>query len=612
MKRLSALVIATLIGLFALARSSDAVPIDALDPTRQWRVERIEISGNRAFSDGELKEVIVTRERPWYRFWEERPAFDPITFGTDIERLQRYYEARGYYDTSVAYDLDVDDERGLVAARVEIREGLPPVSIAAIDVEVAADPQDPKPPPLPEELPVKRGEPFGEAEYQQAEQVLRAAYLRRGHAHVKSERRAEVDLAERTARIRYSIEPGPVAAFGQTTVQGTETVAPELVSREVTYKAGETYSLDRIAETRDNIVALDLFSSVRIAPAETAGMPAVVPMEIQVAEKSHREVRIGLGYGTEDEFRAQLEWRHLNWLGGGRRLSVGAKYSSIALSGAVNFVQPHLFSPRTQGQASFSHELEKEETYNRNVTRVSPRLNHRFLPALTGFVGYRVEYNHLSDIAEATVQEVGGIRRKGILSGPSVGLLWNTSDDPFYPKRGEVVSLVVDHAGGPWGGKFNFYKITAEAKKYVEIGWQAVLAGRLKLGFADAIGSDKNYPLFERFYAGGEKSVRGYGRRRLGPLSASNDPLGGLSLLEGSLELRRPIWKELGGAVFLDFGQVSKRSFDLPADNLRFSSGFGLSYATPIGPLRLDVGFPFKKPPGDKPWQIHFSIGAFF
>jgi outer membrane translocation and assembly module TamA len=134
----------------------------------------------------------------------------------------------------------------------------------------------------------------------------------------------------------------------------------------------------------------------------------------------------------------------------------------------------------------------------------------------------------------------------------------------------------------------------------------------LKIGLADAIGAEDRYPLFERFFAGGEKSVRGYGRRRLGPLSAANDPLGGLSLIEGSLELRRPIWRELSGAVFVDFGQVSLRPFDVPIDNVQFSSGFGFSYATPIGPLRLDIGFPFNPPRGDRPWQIHFSVGAFF
>jgi outer membrane translocation and assembly module TamA len=106
--------------------------------------------------------------------------------------------------------------------------------------------------------------------------------------------------------------------------------------------------------------------------------------------------------------------------------------------------------------------------------------------------------------------------------------------------------------------------------------------------------------------------VRGYGRHRLGPISASDDPVGGRSLIEGSLELRRPLFANIGGALFLDFGQVSLRSFDLPVDDLRFALGFGVSYTTPIGPLRLDLGFPLKPPHGDQPWQVHFSIGQFF
>jgi outer membrane protein assembly factor BamA len=210
------------------------------------------------------------------------------------------------------------------------------------------------------------------------------------------------------------------------------------------------------------------------------------------------------------------------------------------------------------------------------------------------------------------VAALGGLRSSGLLSGPTLGLVWNTSDDPFTPKHGEIVSLALDQAGAIWGGQYGFYKITAEAKKYFDMGWQTVFASRLKLGVGDAIGAKKNFPLFERFYAGGEKSVRGYARRRLGPLSASNDPLGGLSLIEGSVELRRPIWKELNGAVFIDFGQVSTRRFDIPINNLQFSSGFGVSYSTPVGPLRLDIGFPFNPPPKDRSWQIHFSVGAYF
>lgn len=611
MKRLAKIFILALVGLPGLPHLAAAIVIDALDLSRQWRVERIEFSGNEKFSDGTLRAAIVTKERPWFRFWEERPVLDPTAFRTDLERLRRLYEANGYYETAVSHDLDIDPERAWVKVRIKVREGVP-VVVSDIDVQVTVKEPDRKPPPLPEELPIKRGEVFREQEYQKAEQVLRGSFLNQGYAHAHSQRKAEVGLDEHRARVFYGIQPGPLTFFGETEVKGTETIEPELVERELVYQSGEMYSLSKVLESREKILALDLFSAVRIAPAETQGAPVIVPMEVEVTEKPHREIKLSLGYSTEDQFRTQLEWRHLNWLGGGRRLSVLAKYSSIVATGAVQFTQPHFLSRNTRGIVNFAHDQETEETYLRNVTRLLPRVDHQFSKTLTGFIGYRVEYDQLNDVAAATSQALGEIRRKGLLTGPTAGLVWNTSDDPFYPKKGGVLSLHVEQAGAIWGGHFSFFKITAEAKKYIDIGWNTVLASRLKLGLADAIGAEKNLPLFERFYSGGEKSVRGYGRRRLGPLTAADDPLGGLSLVEGSLELRRPVWNELNGAVFVDFGQVSKRSFDPPVGNLQFSAGFGLSYSTPVGPIRLDIGFPFKPPRGDKPWQIHFSIGAYF
>ena len=600
--------------LAALSTFSDkasAVLLDALDPARPWRVQRIEFYGNKQFASDDLSAAIVIKERPWYRFWEDRPLFDPVTFEADLERLRRFYESRGYYGTEVTYDLNVITDDSLVAIRFDVHES-EPVLISTIDVEVRGEGPTQKPPPLPDSLPIKRGDIFNEADYQKAEQVLRSFLSNQGYAHVKSERKAEVDLERRQVQIRYAIEAGPVAQFGATEIKGTDTVEPEVISREVVYQAGEIYSLKKLLETREKLLALDLFSSVKVGAANTSGTPVVVPMEVEVAEKPHREIKIGVGYSTEEQFRGQFEWRHLNWLGGGRHLSLLAKYSSITVAGSVNFVQPHFLTPNTQGIANFGHEQEDEKTYLRNVTRFLPRLDHRFSPTLSSFVGYRVEYDKLNKVAPATVEALGGLRGSGMLSGPTLGLVWNTSDDPFNPKQGGIVSLALDQAGAIWGGQYSFYKITAEAKKYFDIGWQTVFASRLKLGAGDAIGAKKNFPLFERFYSGGEKSVRGYGRRRLGPLTASNDPLGGLSLIEGSLELRRPIWKELNGALFIDFGQVSTRRFDIPISDLQFSSGFGLSYATPVGPLRLDIGFPFKPPPKDRSWQIHFSVGAYF
>ena len=611
MKRLSKILLLVLAGVFSFSESALAVLVDALDPATQWKVARIEFSGNQKFPDDTLGAVIVTKERTWYRFWEERPAFDPVTFTADLERLRRFYEAEGYYAAVITYDLDTDREPELVRVQIKVHEG-EPVMISEIGVDVTVKEPAQKPPALPDELPVKRGEVFREVEYQQGEQTLRTSFLNSGYAHVQTQRKAEVNVDEHTARIHYGAQPGPVTFFGETEIKGADTVEPELILRELAYKQGEQYSLAKVAESREKLLGLDLFGTVRVGPAQTQGTPVILPMQVEVAEKAHREIKLALGYGTEDQFRTQLEWRHLNWLGGGRRLSAQVKYSSIVVTGAIELVQPHFFTPRTQGAVKVSHDQETEETYLRNVTRFSPRVNHRFSPAWTAFLGYRVEYDKLNKISTATREALGDIRRDGIVSGPLAGVVWNTSDDPFNPKRGHVVSLTLDQAGAIWGGQYSFYKITGEAKKYFDVGWSTVFATRLKLGLADAIGAEKNLPLFERYFSGGDKSVRGYGRRRLGPLDSGDDPIGGLSLVEGSFEFRRPLWKELSGALFLDFGQVSRRSFDLPFDNLRFSSGFGLAYSTPVGPVRLDLGFPFKPPRGDPSWQVHFSIGAYF
>jgi outer membrane protein assembly factor BamA len=239
-------------------------------------------------------------------------------------------------------------------------------------------------------------------------------------------------------------------------------------------------------------------------------------------------------------------------------------------------------------------------------------LERKFTEYLTGFLAYRLEYDQLTEVSDATAAVLEEFESNGMLSGLSTGLTWNTADDPFNPTRGWTLSFVGEQVGSFLGGRFDFYKLVGEAKGYYPLAEKTVLAARLKIGFAEPFNGSREVPLFERFYAGGSAGVRGYERHRLGPLSASDDPVGGRSLAEGSLELRQQFLEKLGGALFLDFGQVSLRSFDVPFDDLRFATGFGIRYATPVGPLRLDIGFPFRPPSGDRSWQIHFSIGQSF
>lgn len=588
-----------------------AVSLDDLDPERDWRVKEISITGNHVCSQRELLAAMLTKKRPWYLLWKERPLFDPVTFSTDIQRLEHFYEAHGYYERKVSYALTVDDPNVLVVIHITIEENLP-VTVAEVSVTPVAGALDRTGLPRPAQLPLQAGDIFTEAAYQEGEQIIRDFLLEYGHAYVETQRKAVVDLADDSARIEYTVQPGPQTVFGETRIEGTTDVDPQLVLRELSYRPGEPFSLQKIADSRQKILDLELFHAVNITPEQVQGKPNVVPMRVRVEEKPRRAIKLGLKYSTRDEFGAQVEWRDQNWFADGRQLSVLLQLASVNRRLGVTFLQPHFLTPQTRALLSLRQEQNDEDTFLLNTTRFQPRLEHRFSSTLSGFLGYRLEFAKLNNIAPTTIRALGGITRDGVLSGPSLGLVWNTTEDPFNPQAGGVLSLFADQAGAIWGSNFHFYKITIEARKYQRIGWQTMLAGRLKLGMVDTLGSKAEVPLFERLYGGGEKSVRGYGRRRLGPLSEADDPLGGRSLIEGSLELRRPLWRQLGGALFLDFGQVSLTSLDFPVDTLKFAAGVGFWYPTAVGPLRLDIGFPFDPPRGDQAWQLHFSIGQFF
>jgi outer membrane protein insertion porin family/translocation and assembly module TamA len=175
-----------------------------------------------------------------------------------------------------------------------------------------------------------------------------------------------------------------------------------------------------------------------------------------------------------------------------------------------------------------------------------------------------------------------------------------------------VVSLSLEQAGGPWQGHYTFYTVLLEAKRYFPIFWSQVIATRLRLGAGDGFGQSGDLPMFRRFFAGGINSTRGYERHRVGPLTSGDKPIGGRSLFEGNLELRSPLYGGLGGVLFFDAAIVDPDPFRYSVDDLQYGVGPGIRYQTPIGPIRLDIGFPLEAPASLPSWQIHFSIGQAF
>jgi len=580
-----------------------------LDPSNHYQLEKIDLSGEHAFSRDAVVSVMTTKERPWYQVWKPLPDFDTQTFTDDLAHIKRFYEAHGYYNAHISYDLTVT--KGKVTPHINVREGKA-IRVATIDLKVANNS------PLPQELdrsfklPFKKGDVFDQDAYLRAAQELTNLYTTHSYAHAEVQRHAVVEVGALQARIKYDVEPSGRCVFGNTRITGTKKVDRELIEERLTYRSGEPFDSSKLTASRSAIVGLNLFSSVDIEQEENSSDRAVVPITISVHEGPKHSLSAGLGYNTETQLNATIGWTDYNFLSGGRQFSVNGTYSNVNSMFDVKLLQPHLFSPEVSLALEASQQQQSFQTYTGNISGFDPHLDYKLSSSLTAFVGWRLEYMKFNSVNASTIEAIGGFRRSGFLSGPSAGVTFNNTEEPFNPQSGEIVSLLGNLSDHSFGADYRYWRVLAEARKYQLVGWQTVLATRLKIGLSDTLGTIEDIPLSERFYSGGEGSVRGYGLRRIGPLSASNDPLGGLSLIEGSVELRRPLFWKLNGALFFDCGQVATQPYDLRVDALQCGYGPAAGLNSPVGPINFYLGFPTEKPHGDNNWQFYFSIGQYF
>jgi len=605
--RLIARVLPTIL-LIATVRAF-ALTVENLDPSHGYKLKTIELSGEHAFSQNELLSAMTMKVRPWYQMWKPLPEFDGQTFRRSLVHLKDSYQAHGYYRMVVSYNLTLDNDQ--VTIHLKVAEG-EPVRVAAIETKVTGAG------PLPKQLEaqfkplLKNGDIFDQDTYQAAANNLLNMYRNHSYAHATVQRHAIVEIGSLQARVKYDIIPGVRSVFGNTSIVGAGKDIKDLVSEQLTYQSGEPFDPRRLAATRDAIVALDIFSAVEVEQKNDPSNPTIVPIAISLHEGPPHTLSAGAGYNTETQLNAMIGWTDFNFLGDGRRVSLTGTYSNVTSAFDAKLLQPRFLSPRSSLTLEASQQQQTYQTYIGNISGFDPHIDYKPSSSLTVSAGWRLEYLKFNSVNTSTIDAIGGFRRSGILSGPTAGITFDNTENPFDPQSGEIASLVGSISDHSLGADYSYWRVIAEARKYHLIGWRTVLATRVMVGLSDTLGTIRDVPLSERFYSGGEGSVRGYGLRRIGPLSARNDPLGGLTLIEGSAELRRPLFWKVSGALFVDCGQVATKAYDLRVDALQCGYGPAAGINSPVGTINFYLGFPTQKPRGDSSWQFYFSIGQYF
>jgi len=314
--------------------------------------------------------------------------------------------------------------------------------------------------------------------------------------------------------------------------------------------------------------------------------------------------------------RGLASWWNYDFLGGNRRLGVSTKISQINRWVDASFVQPHFPRRRDTASVSFTLGQQDESTYLDNSVIGTPKIDWWIDETMTATTYYSFRYDSLSEVTDETKEDLGpsAFQNSGFTSTIGLGVRWLGFNDPANPTSGLGLALAGELSGGPLGADFDLFRLIGQAAYYQPIWEDLTFAVTLRGGSIVPYDETPQVPLWARLYAGGNAAfpVRGYGRRRVGPLSGSNDPLGGRTVAVGTAELLYPIFGPVLGVLFFDAGDVELSAWTIKPQNIQKGVGVGLRAVTPVGPVEIDFGFGLDHPPGDSIFQVNFTIGPQF
>ena len=608
------------------------VTIGACREEGDIQITSLDFNGVELVDEGALRRVLQTREGsriPWGR----KRYFDRRAFEADLKRIEAFYRDRGFPDARVvSFDVALNDAQDKVSVTVNIQEG-EPIRVAAIqldgfDVLTEDDRQR-----LQESLGIRVDAPLDRQAARAARERALNELRDRGYPY------ADVTVVEeetgpRERTLVFRAAPGILARFGEIQIEGQMSVDENVVRRQLTFEPGDVFSRREMRESQRKLYALELFEFVNVESREDQAPNAPeVPVRVTVAEGKHQKVTFGAGYGTEEHARARIRWDHANFLGGARHGGFEGKWSSLDRGVRMEYREPYFLSSHLSLNFDGQAWQAAEPVYSLNSVGGRVTLRHQANAQNVWSVSLTNEHQRSFVTREAL--EDFTLRDELIAlgldprDGESVGMLSaltvegsrNTANSLLDARTGYVLTGRIEQAGRWLPGDFNYWSMSGEGRHYLPVGSRAVIANRFRVATIDGAGDlERNVPFYKRFFLGGSSSIRGWGRFEVGPTSGFGLPIGGHSVLEGSSEVRLPLWGRAGGVIFLDYGNVWPNAWDINLGDLRYAVGPGLRYLTPVGPMRVDLGYQLNPidnlrvngEPEARHWRLHFSIGQAF
>ena len=600
---------------------------------KRVRIKDIIIEGNKAFTQARILKLLKTK-RAWFF---NAGVLKEDVLKEDAGRIKSFYTRNGFIDVTVDYEVKPDVKKPYqLYIYIRVKEGNKYL-VGNVVIQGNKD--------VSEKAILSRlkdcvpGQVFSDEAMKADVAAIQGLYFDKGYISAQIQNTTSLNTTTSRVDILYNITENQITYVDKIKIRGNIKTRDMVVRRELRIHPGDRFDGEKLRRSKERLQNLGFFEDVSYDTEETPS-PEKKDLIVDVKETKTGSFSFGGGYSTVDDLvgfveveQKNFDWR--NWpyfTGAGQDLRLRASIGTTSSGFDLSFTEPWLFDyPISFGFDAYRKTHKRDSDvgygYDEKVTGGDLRLGKELTEYIrTDFV-YRLDSIHISNIddgADYLQQEAG----TNMISSLTPSLTFDNRDNVFDTHKGNLVTGSMQLAGGPLGGDKSYWKFFGRASHYFSMPRNASLEIRGRIGLAQGYGNDdeSRIPIYERFFAGGAYTIRGYKERAVGPVDPSTtDPLGGNSMLVGNVEYLYPVFSFLKVALFYDVGNVWEKLGDIGTNRnangvsnsggFKSSVGLGFRIRTPVGPMMLDYGIPMDKASGESSkssGRFHFSVSNSF
>ena len=583
--------------------------------------------GNKSFATGRILKLMKTK-RSWLF---NAGVLKEDVLKEDIKRIKAFYSNNGFIDVAVTYEVKPDAKKSyLLYVYIRISEGNKYL-VGNVLVQGNKD--------ITEKEILMRlkncfpGSVFSEELMKADVASVQGLYFDKGYISAQVENTTSLNSETRRVDITYNIIENQITYIDKIKIRGNIKTKDIVIRRELRIRPGDRFDGEKLRRSKERLQNLGFFEDVSY-DTENTQSPDQKDLVVDVKESKTGSFSFGGGYSTVDQLVGfvEIEQKNFDWknwpyfTGAGQNLKLRASLGSVSTGFELSYTEPWLFDyPITFGFDAY-RKTHKRDTgigygYDEDITGGDLRLGKEISEYVRADIVYRLDNIDIGNIdaSDTELQKEGG---KNTISSITPAITFDSRDNIFEPRKGDYLSASLEWAG--LGGTKDYWKFSGRASHYFPLPRNASFEIRGRVGLAAPYGDSDRLPIYERFFAGGASTIRGYEERGIGPVDASSNPLGGASMLIGNLEYLYPLFNFLKVAVFYDVGNVweklgklgsSEDSGGINSGGFKSSFGLGLRIKTPVGPVMLDYGLPMNKASGKNSkgnGRFHFSVSNTF